>query len=127
MHRILAVDDDLLQLELRKTLFEAAGHEVVAALTTRQTAREMQRGAIDLVVMDLRFPNAEGKADCREGLQLIRWIREVDTRVPIIVLSGWPEDLEGQPEEQMVSRVMMKPVKAAVLLAAARELLRAPS
>ena len=125
MHRILAADDDVLQLELRKTLFEGEGHEVVAALTTRQTAREVKRGPIDLVVMDLRFPNAEGKADCREGLQLIRWIREIDSRVPIIVLSGWPEELEGRPEEQMVSRVMMKPVKAAMLLDAARELLAA--
>jgi CheY-like chemotaxis protein len=127
MHRILAADDDMLQLELRKRLFEGAGHEVVAALTTQQTAREMKRGAIDLVVMDLRFPNAEGKADCREGLQLIRWIREMDSRVPILVLSGAPQELEGKPEEQMVSRVIMKPVKAEVLLRAARELLRAPS
>ena len=126
MHRILAADDDVLQLELRKTLFEGEGHEVVATLTTRQTARELQRGSIDLIVMDLRFPNEEGKADCREGLQLIRWIREINSRVPIIVLSGWPDELEGQPEEQMVSRVMMKPVKATALLETARELLPKP-
>jgi len=123
MSRILAADDDVVQLDLRKTVLETAGHQVVAALTVRQTAREVQRGSVDLVVMDLRFPNAEGEADAREGMQLIRRIRELDGKVPIIVLTGWPEELYGQPEEQMVSRVMMKPVKPAVLTEAARELL----
>ncbi|HTP34140.1 MAG TPA: response regulator [Candidatus Acidoferrales bacterium] len=123
MYRILDADDDPVQLELRQMLLERAGHEVVNALTTRQTAREIERGTIHLVIMDLRFPNAEGEADCREGLQLIRRIREIDGKVPILVLSGWPEDLEGQPEERMISQVMMKPVKPAALLAAAGELL----
>jgi len=122
MCRILDADDDPVQLDLRKTLFEGAGHQVVSALSVRQTAREVQRGSIDLVVMDLRFPNADGKGDCREGLQLIRRIRELDGEVPILVLSGWPEDLEGRPEELMVSRVLMKPVKPRALLAAALEL-----
>jgi CheY-like chemotaxis protein len=123
MFRILAADDDVVQLDLRKTVLETAGHQVVVALTVRQTAREIQRRPFDLVVMDLRFPNAEGVGDAREGMQLIRQIRELDGKVPIIVLSGWPEELYGQPEEQMVSRVMMKPVKPKVLLEAARELL----
>ena len=125
MYRILAADDDPVQLDLRKMLFESAGHEVVGVLTARQTTRELSRGPIHLIVMDLRFPNAEGKADSREGMDLIRRIRELNGAVPIIVLSGWPEDIEGTPEERMVSRVMMKPVKPAMLLAAAKELLSA--
>jgi CheY-like chemotaxis protein len=125
MYRILAADDDPLQLDLRKTVLESAGHAVVTALSVRATTRALERGKVDLVVMDLRFPNVEGEGDCREGMRLIRSIRELDGKVPIIVLSGWPEDLEGQPEEQMVSRIMMKPVRPKLLLAAARELLPA--
>ncbi|HTS60718.1 MAG TPA: response regulator [Candidatus Acidoferrales bacterium] len=123
MFRILDADDDPVQLNLRKTVLEDAGHEVVSVLTTRQTAREVERGTIHLVIMDLRFPDQEGKPDCREGLRLIRRIRELDGKVPILVLSGWPEDLDGQPEERMISRVMMKPVKTSALLKAAGELL----
>ncbi|HKA01389.1 MAG TPA: response regulator [Candidatus Solibacter sp.] len=123
MYRILAADDDPLQLELRKTVLESAGHAVVTALSVRATTREIERGQVDLVVMDLRFPNVEGEGDCREGMRLIRHIRELDDAVPIIVLSGWPEDLEGQPEEKMVSRVLLKPVAPKALLAVAREFL----
>jgi|SRR6516165_6006266 CheY-like chemotaxis protein len=125
MYRILAADDDPLQLDLRKTVLESAGHFVVTALSVRATTRALERDKVDLVVMDLRFPNVEGKKDSREGMRLIRQIRDLDSKVPIIVLSGWPEDLEGQPEEQMVSRVMLKPVKPKMLLEAARELLPA--
>jgi CheY-like chemotaxis protein len=124
MYRILAADDDVVQLDLRKALLESAGHQVILAVTARQTAREVERGQIHLVVMDLRFPNAEGKDDANEGMQLIRHIRQLDDSVPIIVLSGWPEELYGRPEERMVSRIMVKPVKPAMLLAAAGELLR---
>jgi hypothetical protein len=40
----------------------------------------------------------------------------------VIVLSGWPDDLYGQPEEQLVSRIMVKPVKTAMLIAAIQDL-----
>ena len=49
---------------------------------------------------------------------------ELDGEAPVIVLSGWPDDLYGQPEEQLVSRIMIKPVKPAVLLKAIRELVQ---
>jgi len=123
MYRILAADDDPLQLDLRKTVLESDGHTVVTALSVRATTRELERSKVDLVVMDLRFPNVQGQGDCREGMRLIRNIRELDGGVPIIVLSGWPEDLQGQPEEKMVSRVLLKPVAPRDLLAVAREFL----
>jgi hypothetical protein len=40
----------------------------------------------------------------------------------VIVISGWPEDLSGTPEERMVSRVMQKPVAIESLLGAIAEL-----
>jgi hypothetical protein len=41
----------------------------------------------------------------------------------VIVLSGWPEDLYGQPEEQLVSRILLKPPRTCELLAAIHDLL----
>ena len=41
------------------------------------------------------------------------------------MLSGWPETIYGEPEEAMVSRVMVKPVPAAELLSAVDELFQA--
>jgi CheY-like chemotaxis protein len=120
--RILVADDDLDQLIVRKTLIETAGHEVVVAACPSDALRELERSAPGLVIMDLRFPNAAGQPDSREGMALIRRIREAGYRAPVIVLSGWPEDLYGEPEEAMVSRIMVKPVGIPLLLELIEEL-----
>ena len=122
MSRILVADDDPDQLVASKTLLETVGYEVVVAECPSEALRELERSAPSLVVMDLRFPNAAGQPDAREGMALIRRIREAGYRLPVIVLSGWPEDLYGQPEERMVSRIMVKPVKIPVLLETIAEL-----
>ena len=118
MCRILVADDDQDQLDFRKLVLEAAGHEVTVALDPPETIRRLQQGEADLVLMDLRFPNATGAPDPALGIALIRRIRDVGCRLPVIVLSGWPDDLYGQPEEEMVSRIMVKPVNPGVLMEA---------
>jgi DNA-binding response OmpR family regulator len=125
MCRILVVEDDLAQLGLRKSLLEGAGHEVAVAFTPDDALRQTANGWAQILVVDLRYLNAAGEQDSREGLALIRGIREQGCQSPVIVLSGWPEDLYGEPEERMVSRVMVKPVPARELLDAVETLVGA--
>src|SRR5579864_4318761 len=120
MPRILVADDDAQQLKLRALLLEAGGHEVAIAFSPSEVMRRL--ATADVVIMDLRFPNARGEPDAAEGLTLIRQIREQGCGAPVIVMSGWPQDLEGSPEEKLVSRVMVKPVGMAALLQAIEEL-----
>jgi CheY-like chemotaxis protein len=123
MPRILVADDDPVQLDLRKMLLEAAGHEVSLARTTEEAVRCVREHGADLVIMDLRFPNSRGNPDSREGLSLIRDIHESGRQTPMIVLSGWPQDLDGAPEEALVACVLLKPVKPSALMQAISELL----
>ena len=118
MARILVADDEPEQAALRKFLLEDAGHHVCVAGNPADTLDEMKRAAVDLVIMDLRFPNAAGEPDAAEGLELIRGIRRLEAHIPVLVLSGWPEELYGAPEEKMVSGIMVKPVSLPVLLEA---------
>ena len=116
MSRILLADDDLVGLDLRKQVLESAGHEVAVAFSPAHTLRQLDRGWANLPIMDLRFLNAAGEPDSRESMALIRQVREQGYEAPVVVLSGWPEELYGQPEEKMVSRVMVKPVASRELL-----------
>jgi len=109
--KILVADDDPVQLGLFRMLLEAAGHVVAPVDTPAEMLRHLESGP-HLVIMDLRFP------DTRVGLALIRRIREIGCKLPVIVLSGWPEELYGQPEEAMVERILVKPIPATDLLAA---------
>ena len=115
-------DDDPDQLVVTKALLECLGHEVVVAECPSEALRELERSAPGLFLMDLRFPNAAGQPDSREGMTLIRRIREAGYRLPVVVLSGWPADLYGAPEEEMVSRIVVKPVGVRVLLGMIEEL-----
>ncbi|HUI54910.1 MAG TPA: response regulator [Bryobacteraceae bacterium] len=115
MARILLADDDALQGTLQKRLLEAMGYTVDVARSPVETVRRVEQGGADLIIMDLRFPNANGLQDAAEGLALIRTIRQAGCGLPVIVVSGWPDELYGAPEEQMVSRVMVKPVPLAAL------------
>jgi CheY-like chemotaxis protein len=116
MARILVVDDDASQLELRCSLLAAGGHQVVPAFSPTEAMHRV--ASADLVMMDLRFPNERGENDPAEGLALIRRICESGSSAAIIVLSGWPECLEGQPEAQLVSRVLSKPIGLEAMLQA---------
>jgi len=120
MARILLADDDARQLQLRARLLEASGHEVSLAGHASEVIPYLATSQV--VIIDLRFPNSQGQPDAAEGLKLIRQIRESGCRAPVIVISGWPEDLSGTPEERMVSRVMQKPVAIESLLGAIAEL-----
>ena len=81
MARILVVEDDASQLEIRKQILEHAGHEVVTAQDASE-ALERWPGC-PIVVMDLRIPDPE------DGLRLIQAIAG---RARIIVLSGGQVD-----------------------------------
>jgi CheY-like chemotaxis protein len=123
MAHILIVDDDPVQLDLRKSFLESQEHEVSMAFSVRQTMRALEARTPDLVILDLRFPNAVGESDSGEGLALIRLIRDLNGRIPILVLSGWPADLDGHPEEKLVTRVLLKPVKSCEFMQAVQELI----
>lgn len=81
MARILVVEDDASQLEIRKQILEHAGYEVVAA---RDAVQALERWKdCSVVVMDLRLPDPEDGA---------RLIHAVAGKARIIVLSGGPVD-----------------------------------
>jgi CheY-like chemotaxis protein len=102
MPHILVADDDDEQIAVQRRLLEALGYRVGTASSPADTLRELQRSPPDLIIVDLRFPLAA------DGLTLIRGIRQTGCRLPVIVLSGWPDDLYGTPEEQLVSRILVK-------------------
>lgn len=105
MARVLLVEDDPGQLEVREMLFQAAGHEVRTAATPEQArmiARDWQPG---FVVTDLRLPAVE------DGLSLIE---ELGSTVKVIVLTG--ARLDRPPTG--AHRMLRKPCSSKVLLKA---------
>ncbi len=111
MARVLLVDDDPDQLDLRSRIVSHHGHTVWIAGTAQEAERAFLENTPDAVVMDLRIP------DLANGLALIRTFRASPAfGGRILVLSGFPNDLRGTAEESLVDHVLTKPTRTEVLL-----------
>ena len=115
MARVLLVDDDAAALDLRRIILEREGHQITIASEPDSARTLFAATQPDSVVLDLRLPEA------KDGLALIHEFRTAAPHVRIIVLAGWPLDLEGTPEAQMVNLVLAKPIRTATLVDALAE------
>jgi len=108
MARVLAVDDDAAGLEVRKLILECGGHVVATAADAEQARAAFAETSPEIVILDLRLPEVD------DGLALLREFGA--TGVRLVVLSGWPADLDGRPERAMVHAVLLKPVRSEAMI-----------
>jgi two-component system OmpR family response regulator len=78
--RLLIVDDDQEICSLITLYFVKHGFDIIAAHSAAQMHRELARGAVDLVLLDIMLPDASGLDLCRE-------IRQT-TDIPVIMLTA---------------------------------------
>lgn len=116
MPTVLLVEDDPSQLETRRLLLERAGYEVTCAATVEEASASLKTQHPDSVVMDLRLPKVS------DGRRLIRQVRKASPDIRIVVLSGYPEDLEQAPEKGIVAEVLRKPLRSQRLIDTLRRL-----
>jgi len=86
---ILCIDDDLVGLKMRKLLLEAQGYEVIATPTGQHGLAELAKRHIDIVVLDYQMPSMDGG-------EVAGFIRHKWPRIPIVMLSGYPDDVPEQ-------------------------------
>jgi len=79
---VLFVDDEEGLLELYHASFTRDGYEVETAPALDAARRRLQRGGVDLVVLDIRM--AEGS-----GLALLREIKAREPRLPVVLSTAY--------------------------------------
>jgi len=102
---ILCVDDEKLQLQLRKVLLESAGFVVLAAQSSEEAMEMFRAHHVDAVVTDYWLSGNNGTA-------LAEQMKRLRPRIPILMLSGfsslpgegavvdaWLRKAEVEPEE----------------------------
>jgi CheY-like chemotaxis protein len=102
---VLCVEDEQLQLQLRKMLFESAGFVVLLAKTASAAMELFESRHVDAVVMDYWLSGKNGTTVAEE-------MKRLRPRVPIIMLSGfsalpgesvvvdaWLRKANAEPEE----------------------------
>lgn len=82
--RVIVADDTAFVRDRFRTALEGAGHRPTTVTSSAELVTRIRAGAaeIDLVVLDLRLPQAQ-------GIELVRSLRTIDGfRAPIVVFSG---------------------------------------
>jgi PAS domain S-box-containing protein len=114
--RILLVDDEAaLRTALAKVL-EQHGFEVTAVPSAPDALRELDATAFDVLVSDVVMPTMS-------GVQLAAHVRADRPDLPIVLMSGYSEELDGVGEDAPLTRRLRKPFTHEELLTAVDALL----
>ena len=89
MKTVLCIDDDGTGLSLRKMMLEGEGYHVVTANNGEEGLAVLDAQRIDAVILDYRMPEMNGG-------EVARRIRDRWPNIPVLMLSGYPDDV---PEE----------------------------
>ena len=85
---ILVVDDEPLITQMLSVVFELSLDAEIIALNSSVKAREiLQEGRVTLLLTDYLMPELN-------GLHLIRFLRDQGNKIPVIVLTGYCDEVE---------------------------------
>ncbi len=113
--RLLLVDDDASVRMTLGSLLRASGHSVTEADGGGEGIELLGDGPPDLVITDLGMPEIS-------GWEVARAAKNRYPNLPVILLTGWGEDVASEGDPHSVDRILGKPVRLQELLAAVEEL-----
>jgi signal transduction histidine kinase/CheY-like chemotaxis protein len=107
--KILLVDDEPMILDVTSELMKSFGFEVHAFQNSKESLEFFINNPVffDVVITDLTMPNLT-------GLQLAEKIRQTDSKIPIILCTGYSDRLGVTPENSSLyglNEVLLKPLK----------------
>jgi CheY-like chemotaxis protein len=99
---ILLVDDELSLLDVVGDMIDYMGHTCRKVDSGRVALEVLEEKEFDLVVTDLGMPEVG-------GWEVARFCRNKYPRMPVILISGWGAQLDGEEALQRVDAVVAKP------------------
>jgi PAS domain S-box-containing protein len=84
--RILIVEDDPGVAALMQRRLQRAGHDAVVAPGPDEALRQLERGGVELLLLDHRLPGAQS------GLDFYRRLKESGRDLPVIIVTGFSDE-----------------------------------
>ncbi len=111
MHKpiLIVVDDELNMSEFVAFVGESLGFDTRICITGNSFQKEFSNALPDLVVMDIAIPDID-------AIDLLRWLSEVGCDAPVILMSGYGDNILNWARELgiswgiPISDVLLKPI-----------------
>jgi two-component system cell cycle sensor histidine kinase/response regulator CckA len=115
---ILLVDDEAMIRNLARQILVNRGYRVLLAEDGVDALEVYRRQAdtIDLIIMDVNMPRLSGIACCTR-------LREINSDVPVLISSGYANELIARHDDIRISGIVGKPYRVDDLLRAVRNTL----
>ena len=115
---ILVIDDEDVIQSLFKDTLEELGHEVFTAGNASEGLELVEQRDFDLIFLDLKMSGMD-------GAELFRRIKIINPKLPVIIISGYPDSTMMQRAlAQGPFGVMNKPFAESDIIAAVNSFLR---
>jgi CheY-like chemotaxis protein len=108
MANVLIIDDHQVTQRVLAHIVQKAGHEVVSAWNGREGWEILQKGGVDLVLLDIAMPEMD-------GLTLLEELRSTPqyANLPVLMLTASGDDQDqGKAKEIGVQGFLNKPVSS---------------
>jgi len=106
--RILVIEDDLDVLSILVKHVKLMGYEVITATDGLEGLKRLDEGGYDLVITDIVMPFVS-------GVGVVTAIKRINTKIPIIAVTGYGKEPEALAMERKADMVLAKPVKMTIL------------
>lgn len=108
--QVLVIDDEPSVADALKIILEDQGFGVVVAATGRDGIEQSRRAAFDLIITDLRLPEAD-------GLDVIAAVREGGGNMPVLLITSHvTEEIYAQALARGANGVAAKPFLPAEII-----------
>jgi len=85
--RVLAADDQISMLKALRLLLKGEGYEIETVASGAAILEAIGRQDFDVVLMDLNY--VRGNVSGQEGLDLLSRIQQIDSTLPVVVMTAW--------------------------------------
>lgn len=112
--KVLVVDDDPTVQRAIERILENAGYEVTSSPFLATSLSSALGGKYDLMTLDINMPGIN-------GAEVAKVYKEKDIKMPIVIVSGWVDEVKDQLVDVGIRHFVSKPFTAEGLLDAVRD------
>lgn len=111
--KILLVDDECNLLEILKAVLSSETIDIQIATTIQEACKAVEETKFDVVIADICLSGVRS----REGLELIRFVREKSPETHIVSMTGYgTEEMEKECYESGANFYFNKPLDLKILI-----------
>ncbi|MAV92280.1 MAG: hypothetical protein CL676_12745 [Bdellovibrionaceae bacterium] len=100
---VLIVDDEEDLIEITAFYLEDVGFSTLTATNVQDALEVVKNNNVDFIVSDIRMPH-------RDGTELLRELRSMNSNVPVIFVSGFSDYTEEELVKMGAVATLAKPV-----------------